>query len=196
MIRKSSTTRTPHRDRAQPPSRAVFPSSEAAPGRIGFFRQAEKDLHDPGVRVCCGVEKQTIINEARDRGHRSALFDGSWSDDRNGAELFVKEQSGLGHDQVGLELVSNIGTGSTGVGIDSCVEVREGKIAVRYIRGVACFILPSLEVRDLGAADTQKDPQDLQVGYFLGQRGIQAASALFDKCKMKSCRVRYGLQMI
>src|SRR5436309_5153783 len=65
-----------------PPLRAVFPTSEAAPGRIGFFCQVEKDLHDPGVLICRGVEKQPVINEALDRGHRSALFCGSWSDDR------------------------------------------------------------------------------------------------------------------
>src|SRR6266850_7040765 len=110
MIRKSPNTRTPRCDRSNPPLPAVFPSSEAAPGRIGFFRQAQKDLHNPGVLICCGVEKQPIINEALDRGRRSALFCGSGSDDRNGAELFVKEQSWLGHDQVGLELVSNVGT--------------------------------------------------------------------------------------
>src|SRR5881397_344464 len=100
---KSENTRTPRRDSSNPPLRAVFPTSEAAPGRIGFFCQVEKDLHDPGVLICRGVEKQPVINEALDRGHRSALFCGSWSDDRNGAQLFVKEQSWLGHDQVGLE---------------------------------------------------------------------------------------------
>src|SRR5437763_13228657 len=150
--------------------RTVFPNSEPAPGRIGCLCQTEENLHDAGILVGRRVQKEAIIDKALNRGYRSALFCGSWSDDRNGAELFAKEECRLGHDKVGLELVSNIGTASTAVGIDSCVEVRKGEIAVRYIRGVACFILPSLEVRDLRAANTQKDPQDLQAGYFLGQR--------------------------
>src|ERR1700692_252601 len=102
-----------------------FPSSEPAPGRIGFFRQTQKNLHDPGVFICCGVKKQPIINATLNRGHRSALFCGGLPDDRNGAELFVKEQSWLGHDQVGLKLVCNAGTSGTCIGIDSTVEVRE-----------------------------------------------------------------------
>src|SRR6266702_2135960 len=125
MIRKRSNTRTPCRDSSNPPLRAVFPSSEAAPGRIGFFRQAEKDLHDPGVLICCGVEKQPIINEALDRGHRSALFCGSWSDDGNRTELLIQEQGRLGHDQVRLELVGNVRASRASIGINGAIEVRK-----------------------------------------------------------------------
>ena len=171
----------------------VSPSSEPAPGRIGFLRQAQKNLHDPGVLICCGVQKQTIINEALNRGDCSALFCGGRPDDGNGAELFVKEQSWLGHDQVGLELISNVSAGGTGIGIDSAVEVRECEIAIGNIGGITGFVVPSLEVRDLGAADTQQYPQDFQVGYLLCERGIQAAAALLDEREVESRSVGDGL---
>ncbi len=105
----------------------------------------------------------------------------------------VFPRSWLGHDQVGLELVSNAGTSGTCIGIDSTVEVRECEVAIGYIGRITCFVVPRLEVRDLGAADTQQYPQDLQVGYLLCERGIQAAAALLDEREVESRSVRDGL---
>src|SRR5258708_31518233 len=105
-------------------------------------------------------------------GCRAVLVCGGWPDDGDGAELFVKEQSWLGHDQVGLELVCNAGTSGTRIGIDSTVEVRECEVAVGYIGRVTCFVVPGLEVGDLGAADAQQDPQDFQRAYLLRQHGV------------------------
>jgi hypothetical protein len=54
--------------------------------------------------------------------------------------------------------------------------------------------VPRLEVRDLGPADAQKDPQDFQISYILGERGIQAAAALFDERKVEARSVGNSLQ--
>ena len=168
-------------------------SSEPALRGIGFFRQTEKNLHDASVLIRRRIEKQSIIDEALDRGYCSAFFCGRWPDDGNGAELFVKEQSWLGHDEVGLEVVSNIRTGGTRFGINSAVEIWKCKVAIGDVRCVACLILPSLEVRDLRAADAKKNSQYLQISYFLGERGLQAAAALLDEREVKSRRVGNGL---
>src|SRR4029077_12273128 len=80
--------------------------------------------------------------------------------------------------------------------VDAAIEVRKRKIAVGYVGCVACLVLPSLEVHGPGPADTQKNSQDLQIGYLLSQGRVQAAAALLDEREVESCRVRNRLQMV
>src|ERR1700757_2990940 len=94
---------------------------EGAPGGIGSFRKSQKNLHDPGVFIGCGIEKEPVVGEALYGSNGSALLSGSRPDDGDGAELFVKEQCWLGHDQVGLEQISDVRTGSAVIGIHSDV---------------------------------------------------------------------------
>src|SRR5579862_2092905 len=89
---------------------------EPAPSGIGFFRQIEEHLDDAGIFICCRIEKEPVINETLYRGDGSALLCRSRANDGNRAELLVKEQSRLRHDQVGLELVGNVSAAGTVVG--------------------------------------------------------------------------------
>jgi hypothetical protein len=58
MIRKLSNYYTARGDSFESDALTrSFPSLEPAPGRIGFFRQTEENLHDPSIFICCGVEK-------------------------------------------------------------------------------------------------------------------------------------------
>jgi hypothetical protein len=113
-----------------------------------------------------------------------------------GSEFLVKEQGRLRHDQVSLELVGSVSAARTIVGIDSDVRVGKCKITIGDIGGVARFVVPRLEVRDLGASDTQQNSQDLQVSYLLGESRVQTAAALFNKREVESRRVRDGLQVV
>src|ERR1700739_2017335 len=118
---------------------------ERPPGGIGLFRQGEKRLHDPGVLVACGIEKEPVVNEALHGSNRAALLGRSRPDDGDRAQLFAKEQCRLGHDQVGLEQVSDVRAAGAGVGINRAVELGESKIAVGDVGGAAGFVVPGLE---------------------------------------------------
>src|SRR5205085_9820542 len=58
--------------------------------------------------------------------------------------------------------------------------------AVIQLSGVACPVLPGLEVHDLRSADADKDPWNLQAGYLLRQSGVEAGATLLNKSKVKS----------
>lgn len=62
--------------------------------------------------------------------------------------------------------------------------------------GIACFVLPGLEVHDLRPADAEYDLKDFQAGGFLRHPRIQAGAALLDKSKVKSGREGYRLDVI
>ena len=68
-------------------------------------------------------------------------------------ELAVEEDRRLGHDQVGLSQLT--------VGVE--VGEREPAGGIGQGRRVAGFVLPGLEVHDLGAADAEQDAQHLWV---------------------------------
>jgi hypothetical protein len=51
-------------------------------------------------------------------------------------------------------------------------------------------------VRDLVAANSQRDLQHLQAADLLAERRIEARSTLFDKSKVKSGHVRDRLDMV
>jgi hypothetical protein len=93
---------------------------------------------------------------------------------------------GSGHDQVGLVELA--------VGI----EVGEGEPGgwVGERRRVAGFVLPGLEVHDLGAADAEQDPQHLAVSDPLGELGVEAGTGLLDPGEVEAGRVRDRLQVV
>jgi hypothetical protein len=108
----------------------------------------------------------------------------------------AEEQGRLRHNQVGLEFISNVDASRTIIRIDANVEVWKRKIAVRYVGRVACLIVPCLEVHGLAGPNAQQDSQGLQIGYFLGERWVQAGAALFDESKVESGSAGNRLQVV
>ncbi len=177
-------------------SRLCFASSDFAACFVRFLRQTHQRIHDPGVPVCRRVEEEAILSKADDGGHRASLLCGSWANDGDRAQLFVKKEGRFGHDQVGLELVCDVIAGGPGVGIDAGIEVGKRQVAVGDVGRVAGLVVPGLEVRDLAPANAQQNPQNFQIGYLLSQRRVQAAATLLDEREVESRRVRNRLQMV
>jgi hypothetical protein len=74
------------------------------------------------------------------------------------------------------------------------IEVRKHKTTIgqrsqRIRNRVARFVVPGLEKGGLGRADTEQDPQDLWMGYPLGQGRVVAAAAYLYEGEMKCRRV-------
>ena len=63
-------------------------------------------------------------------------------------------------------------------------------------RRIAGFVVPGLEVHDLGAADAEQDAQHLRVGDPLGQRGVEAGAALLDEREVEARRVGDRLEVV
>src|SRR2546423_13375091 len=57
-----------------------------------------------------------------------------------------------------------------------------------YRSGIACFILPGLEVHDFGPADTENNLQHFRAAGLLRHRRVEAGPALLDEGKVKSRR--------
>src|SRR6266566_2091402 len=125
-------------------------------------------------------DEQPVDREGLDRGHCTSTpsYQGR-ANDRNGRELAAEEDRGLGHDQVGLEFLPTKGSG-----------IQVGKpqpiSGVGQRRGIACLIVPGLEVRCLDRADTEQDAQHLETGDSLSQRWVEAGAALLDIPEMEA----------
>src|SRR6266576_1956357 len=115
----------------------------------------------PGVLVCTWVEEDPIIGEADNGGHCATLSCRGRTNYGDGAKLPIQEERWLRHDQVGLEVVSWVGTSAAWIRVDSAIQVRKRKITVGDIGSIAGLVVPRLEVHYLGSADTQQNPQDL-----------------------------------
>src|SRR5881392_1405518 len=57
-----------------------------------------------------------------------------------------------------------------------------------YRSGIACFVLPGLEVHNFGPADTENNLQHFRAAGLLRHRCVEASAALLDESKMKSRR--------
>ena len=101
--------------------------------------------------------------------------------------MAAQERGWFGHDQIRLKILApkgrriEIGERHRDAGhrIDD----------VRQRKNVSRFILPGLEVADLGAADAQKNPEHFHIRRTLREHGVQAASTLLDPREVKAGRV-------
>ena len=59
-------------------------------------------------------------------------------------------------------------------------------VDINHAKNIARLVVPSLEMGGFGGSDTQQDAKNLDIGHALGKRRIQAATALFDRAKVKS----------
>ena len=119
-----------------------------------------------------------------------------------GPKLWVEEVGWLGHDEVGLKRIAVEGLGiCLALGLRQsgerygCAGAAGAVVGVGNGKRVAGFVLPGLEMHGLARADAEQDSQDFEVGYFLRERGIQAAATLFDERKMESGGEGDGLEM-
>ena len=132
-------------------------------GFICFFRQ----LAHLREEFCGLAEEQSASLEACDRLLRTEDFcrDRDRANDRNFRKIPAEERAGLGHDQIGLEVLP---------AKRRCIEVWKREAAKgqrsQWSRNrVACLVRPSLEVHGLGRADAQQDPQYHWIGDPQGQ---------------------------
>src|SRR6266702_4945591 len=112
-----------------------------------------------------------------------------WANDRDGRELAAEEDGGLGHDQVGLEVLPAKGRG---------IEVRKHQPigGVGQSRRIARLVMPGLKMGCLGGADTQQDAQHFWMGDPLSQRWVEAGATLLDKTKVEARCVGNRLEVI
>ena len=114
------------------------------------------------------------------------------TNNRAGRKLATQKRRRLGHDQVGLKVLSpkwrriqiRERNGDTGDGIDN---IRDG-------HHVSCFVLPGLEVADFSSPDAEQDAKNLGIRGSLRQGRIETAAALLDPGKVKACGVGNDLQ--
>src|ERR1039457_2816086 len=123
---------------------------------------------------------------------RHTRLQGDWSSDVCSSdltwrELSVEEGRGLGHDQVGLEVLSAKGRGVQ-VG-EGYVYTGDGIHGIGYVWCVAGFVGPRLEMHNRGSADAEHDAQGFQARYPLRQFRVKAAAALLDGAEVKTGRV-------
>src|SRR5258707_4905338 len=152
-----------------------------APSRVCLLCQLLEDSKE--LRRL--ADEQPVGRPGLDRGHCTPTprYLGR-ANDRNRRQRSAEEDGGLGHDQVGLEVLAPKRCG---------IEVRKYQPigGVSQSRRIARLVMPRLKMRCLDWADTEQDAQHFQISGPLSQRGVESASPLVDKPKMEACRVGY-----
>src|SRR5271166_6165998 len=69
------------------------------------------------------------------------------------------------------------------------MDARHRILGIRYRRRIAGFVVPGLEVCDLGSANAEQDAQNFHAGYPLSELWVEAAAALLDGSEVKAGRV-------
>src|ERR1700720_345606 len=144
------------------------------------------------------AREQPVGREGFYSRHRTACLYRGRPNDRNRREFSAEERAWLGHDQIGLEVLQ----AERRWGWERRhIEVRKRETAIgqrsqRIRNRVARLVVPGLEVGGLGRADTEQDPQDLWMGYPLGQGRVEAAAAYLDEGEMECRRVGDRLDVI
>jgi hypothetical protein len=163
-------------------------------GRICFACQLSYQVKKPvGL-----ADEQPVGREGFYSRHRTACLYRGRPNDRNRRKFSAQERAWFGHDQIGLEVLqAEWGWGWKG----RHIEVRKHKTAIgqgsqRIRNRVARLVVPGLEVGGLGRADTEQDPQDLWMGYPLGQGRVEAAASYLDEGEMECRRVGDCLDVI
>ena len=81
---------------------------ETTPRIVGCLGQPHEDRDNSSVFVVRGIEEQAIFNEALNGGYRAtATGFRCGTNNRYGSELGIQEEGWFGHDQIGLEQISN-----------------------------------------------------------------------------------------
>src|SRR5579859_5931709 len=132
--------------------------------------------------------EQVIRYERLDSGSCRALGCRR-ANDRDLRESWIEERHRFRHDQVGLELLRRELRRVVKVGERQVWVCRVGQRRQSRLHGVACLVVPGLEVANLGAADGQQYPQYLGTGDTLRQLRIQAAAALLDETEVEGGRI-------
>src|SRR5260221_12818051 len=142
-------------------------------GRICCLCQALQDCKE--LRRL--ADEQPVGRQGTQSAHGSPLGRGR-ANDRNDRERAAEEDGGLGHDQVGLEVLSAKRRG---------IEVRKHQPirGVGQSRRIACLVVPGLKMHCLGWADTEQDAQHFWIGDSLGQRGVEARATLLAESKIE-----------
>jgi hypothetical protein len=160
--------------------------------RICFACQLSYQVKEPvGL-----ADEQPVGREGFYSRHRTACLYRGRPNDRNRREFSAEERAWFGHDQIGLEVLQAERRYK-----GRHIEVRKHKTAIgqrsqRIRNRVARLVVPGLEVGGLGRADTEQDPQDLWMGYPLGQGRVEAAAAYLDEGEMECRRVGDCLDVI
>src|SRR5262249_41344284 len=100
------------------------------------------------------AHEETTRREKVHRAHRRTDRLG-WPDDRTHRKCPAQEWAGLGHDQVGLKILS---------AKRRLIQIWKYQTAVLRVsqrRRIARLVVPGLEMSGFGGADTEQDPQDL-----------------------------------
>ena len=134
------------------------------------------------------ADEQPVGRQSLERPHCSAHGLGR-PNDRNDRELAAEEDGGLGHDQVGLEVLPAKG---------SSIEVGKHQPigGIGQSRRVARLVMPGLKMGGLGGADTEQDAQHLWTGDPLRQRWVEAGATLLDEGKVEARRVGDRLNVV
>src|SRR5580704_9999784 len=160
-------------------------ASRLALGCVGLRRQLLQELKEL-LRL---TDEESIAGQPVERS-RGRPHSGRRPNDGDSGELPVEERCRFGHDQVCLKVLA---------AERRSVKVREAHlyashwVSVADVGSIARFVVPGLEVRDLRAADAEKNPQDLHIGDALRQRRIETAAALLDEGEVEAGRIGDGL---
>jgi len=148
------------------------------------------------------ADEEPVIHEALNSGDGAVEFCGCWANDSYGTQVRIEKMGRLGHDEVGLQ-----GIAAERLGIRLALGSRERRerycctraarsvVRVGNRKSIPGLVLPGLKMHGLARSDAEQDSQNLEVRYLLRQRGIKAAAALFDKCKVESGSEGDGLEV-
>jgi hypothetical protein len=171
---------------------------ELARGLVRFVSQLEEQVEE----VLRLADEEPVIHETLKGGDSAPELSGRRANDGDRTQAWVDEMGWLGHDQVSLQRIAVEGLGIR-LALGSrerrerycCARAARSVVRVGNRKSIAGFVLPRLEVHGLARTDAEQDSQNLEVRYLLRQRGIEAAAALFDKCKVKSGSEGDGLEV-
>src|SRR6267378_4965170 len=151
------------------------------------------DIASGFIRIFSQVSHKCkeLLRLAQEESHGGEKLEGSHgsplcaSGTNDGAcrELPAEKYSGFRHDQVGLEILTP-GRRHVEVG-----KYQRMILGVGQSRSIAGLVLPRLKVHGLGWADAEHDAQNLDIGYPLSQRWIEAGPTLLDGAKVEHSRV-------
>src|ERR1700674_2675549 len=104
---------------------------------VRCFCEAHQPCHDSGVIACRRIDEESVVHKAHNSGNRaSATGFAGGTNDRNWSQSWIKEESWLGHNQIGLEIVGDRPTCLVTViavrviRVKAAIEVWKGKISV------------------------------------------------------------------
>ena len=135
------------------------------------------------------ADEKAIAGQRIHSPHRHTFSLGR-TNDRAWWKLAAEKHCRLGHDQVRLEILPTKGRRIQIGESDRDTGDRIDHVCRR--NHVARFVLPGLEVADLGSTDAEEDPKHFSICGSLRQGWIEATASLFDPGKVESCGIGNG----